>query len=648
MLNIELRNKIDNIWTNFWNSGITNPLTVIEQITYLMFMKQLDEKEMLKERISKRTGKEYKSIFTDEECRWSVIKFRNSTEMLKLTSEKAFPFIRDYAGENSTFSQYMRNASFLITEPELLYNSIQAIDKLPMDNIDIKGDLYEYLLSKLTTAGVNGQFRTPLHIRKLMVKLTDPNINDIICDPSCGTAGFLIEASDFILEKYTSNVIVDDDGVVHNKIGDKLSEEQRQHFATKMFYGNDFDVTMLRIAAMNCIIHGIEPPNIFNYDSLSTSYNEENKYTLVLANPPFKGNVNEKLINKSLKKVIKAKKTELLFIALILRILDVGGRCAIIVPEGVLTEASKKDGRTLREKLINENQLEAVISLPHTIFKPYASVATSILIFSKSGRTDKVWMYKLENDGYSDGSVKIPTPDKDDIPDILNHWSKIKNGNYKEVSGKHRFVDKQEIIENDYQLITRMYLDVVKLTDKYKYEKLGVLCTIEKGNVPASANSDGKFILVTTAEEFKKCDTYEYEDEAVCIPLVSSTGHGHASIKRVHYVSDKFSAATIMAVLRVKDKSILNTKYLYYILQNYKDEIIVPLMAGAANVSLSIPKIESIKIPLPSLKEQEELIEKLENNSREIIKLKENLKNCEENQEKYNSEFKDIFKYKES
>lgn len=319
-----------------------------------------------------------------------------------------------------------------------------------------------------------------------------------------------------------------------------------------------------------------------------------------------------------------------------------GGRGAVIVPEGVLVGASNVQVE-LRKKLIENCELRAVISMPSKVFKPYAKVSTGILIFTKGGYTDKVWMYKLENDGFSDNSVRVETPNENDIPDILRLWDDIKNKNYKEVPGKHRFVDKQEIIENDYQLMPRLYLDKIKLNDKYEYHKLEDLCTVEKGSISASTKSEGDFKFVTTAEEFKRCKDYVYDDEAVCIPLVSSTGHGQASIKRLHYVSGKFSVATIMAVLRVKDKSKLNTKYLYYMLQNFKDEMLVPLMSGAANVSLNIPKIQSIKIPVPSIDEQNQIIEKLEKNISTMIELENKLDECKRLQEKYNSEFKNIF-----
>ena len=630
MLNSEIKSKIDRLWDSFWSGGISNPLTVVEQISYLLFIKKLDDIEIAKEKKAKRIRRPYTTVFekyiqdmeqsevtrlnlNTDNLRWSEFVHYDSENMFKNMQDKVFPFLKSYSDDESIFSDQMKDAVFLIQKPSLLYEAVQLISSINLDDNDTNGDLYEYLLSKLATAGVNGQFRTPRHIINMIVELMDPTIEDVITDPSCGTAGFLVSASEYILRKYTDkdSVFIDEDGILHDKIGDKIDSDGWDHYKNKMFNATEFDPSMFRIAAMNLMLHGIENPQITQVDALSSQYDEEDKYSLVLANPPFKGSIDEGDINKSLRSVVKTKKTELLFLALIDRILDMGGRGAVIVPEGVLVGASNVQVE-LRKKLIENCELRAVISMPSKVFKPYAKVSTGILIFTKGGYTDKVWMYKLENDGFSDNSVRVETPNEIDIPDIVRLWDDIKNKNYKEVQGKHRFVDKQEIIENDYQLMPRLYLDKIKLNDKYEYHKLEDLCTVEKGSISASTKSEGDFKFVTTAEEFKRCKDYVYDDEAVCIPLVSSTGHGHASIKRLHYLSGKYSVATIMAVLRVKDKSKLNTKYLYYMLQNFKDEMLVPLMSGAANVSLNIPKIQSIKIPVPSIDEQNQIIEKLE------------------------------------
>ena len=558
MLNSEIKSKIDRLWDSFWSGGISNPLTVVEQISYLLFIKKLDDIEIAKEKKAKRIRRPYTTVFekyiqdmeqsevtrlnlNTDNLRWSEFVHYDSENMFKNMQDKVFPFLKSYSDDESIFSDQMKDAVFLIQKPSLLYEAVQLISSINLDDNDTNGDLYEYLLSKLATAGVNGQFRTPRHIINMIVELMDPTIEDVITDPSCGTAGFLVSASEYILRKYTDkdSVFIDEDGILHDKIGDKIDSDGWDHYKNKMFNATEFDPSMFRIAAMNLMLHGIENPQITQVDALSSQYDEEDKYSLVLANPPFKGSIDEGDINKSLRSVVKTKKTELLFLALIDRILDMGGRGAVIVPEGVLVGASNVQVE-LRKKLIENCELRAVISMPSKVFKPYAKVSTGILIFTKGGYTDKVWMYKLENDGFSDNSVRVETPNENDIPDILRLWDDIKNKNYKEVPGKHRFVDKQEIIENDYQLMPRLYLDKIKLNDKYEYHKLEDLCTVEKGSISASTKSEGDFKFVTTAEEFKRCKDYVYDDEAVCIPLVSSTGHGHASIKRLHYVSGKF------------------------------------------------------------------------------------------------------------
>ncbi|MBT2685312.1 N-6 DNA methylase [Bacillus sp. ISL-37] len=642
MLNSD-KNKIDNLWSSFWSGGISNPIIVIEQITFLLFIKGLDDKELLAERKAKRIGRKHTSTFPDENLRWSKLKQLPSDELYEVMLNKVFPFIRNI-GKDVLLGKFMKDANLMIQKASLLHEAVQVIDTLNLDNKDTNGDLYEYLLSKLSTAGVNGQFRTPRHIINLMVKLTDPKIDDTICDPAAGTAGFLVGAAEHILKKYTNpdNIFIDEEGIVHDKLGDLLTTEQLSHYNTNMFYGSDFDTTMIRIAAMNLILHGIENPNMIYADSLSSNYDESEKYSLVLANPPFTGSIDKSDINASLKKVLITEKTELLFVAQILRILELGGRCAVIVPEGVLTEASKKPGEKLRKLLVNENQLEAVISMPHTIFKPYASVSTSILIFKKGGQTKKVWMYSMENDGFSKDAQKTPI-DQNDIPDILEQWDLIKNGTYNPLSGKHRIVSKEEIKQNNYELITRYYLNTVELNNEYEDVQLSDICEIFKGTIPASTKSEGEFPFVTTAEEFKYCKNYHVENEAVCIPLVSSTGHGHASIKRLHYVEGKFSAATIMAVLTVKDKTIVSTRYLYYFLQNFKDDLLVPLMKGSANVSLSLGKIGQVRIPLPKLNEQENMIKKFVENEKRISELKKEMNLRENMKLKLSEDFREEF-----
>lgn len=477
MLNTELRSKIDKLWDNFWSGGISNPLTVVEQISYLLFIKRLDDKEILAEKKANQLRKPYQPNFPTEDCRWSVFKHYTPQKMLDTMLVNIFPFIKTYGIDetnpenNTAFNEYMKDAVFMIQKASLLYEAVQLIDSINMDDQDTKGDLYEYLLSKLSTAGVNGQFRTPRHIIKMMVELLEPNIDDIICDPACGTAGFLVTAAEYILQKYTSPELVftDEDGNVHDKIGDKLTKAQWDHYQSKMFYGTDFDTSMLRVSAMNLMLHGFDNPNVKYADTLSSGYEEENHYTMILANPPFKGSLDEADINASLRKVVKTKKTELLFLALMLRTLDLGGRCAVIVPDGVLFSSSIAH-KNIRQLLVEENQIEGIISMPSGVFKPYAGVSTAIVIFTKGGRTDKVWFYDMKADGFSLDDKRNPI-ENNDIPDILKSWKKCKvDSEIKpEKKDKWFWTDKAEIIENGYDLSISKYKK--SEYEQIKYEK---------------------------------------------------------------------------------------------------------------------------------------------------------------------------------
>ena len=403
MLSAEIKSKIDRLWNNFWSGGISNPLTVIEQISYLLFIKRLDDIDNAKAKRANRMEVPYTSLFKDlndkliadnkstydfnyELLKWSEFQHLDVNEMFDVVSQKVFPAIKMLGGTDSSFTAEMKDAVFMIPKPSLLQESVRLIEGINMDDADTKGDLYEYLLSKLATSGVNGQFRTPRHIIRMMVELMDPTSEDKICDPACGTAGFLINSLEYILEKYTrpESVFTDEEGNLHNRIGDMMSNEEWDHFRKDMFYGFDFDPSMVRIASMNLMLHSIDNPNIRQIDAMSKAYDEENKYTLVLANPPFKGSIDANDINPTLTKGAKTTKTELLFMKLINRILDLGGRCAVIVPDGVLFGSSKAH-KDIRKALVEENALEGVISMPSGVFKPYAGVSTAILIFTKGG-----------------------------------------------------------------------------------------------------------------------------------------------------------------------------------------------------------------------------------------------------------------------
>ena len=464
MLNTEIKSKIDKLWNNFWSGGISNPLTVIEQISYLLFIKRLDDIDNVNEKRANRLGRKYESVFSEELMKWSQFKHLDVENMFEVVSQKVFPFIKSMGGENSSFTAEMKDAVFMIPKASLLQESVRLIDGINMDDADTKGDLYEYLLSKLATSGVNGQFRTPRHIIRMMVELMDPSAEDRICDPACGTAGFLINSLEYLLEKYTreESVFTDEEGNVHNRIGDMMTPEEWDHFRSNMFYGFDFDPSMVRIASMNLMLHSVDNPNVRQTDTLSKSFEEENKYSLVLANPPFKGSIDKEDISPSLAKGAKTTKTELLFMKLITRILDLGGRCAVIVPDGVLFGSSKAH-KDIRKGLVEENALEGVISMPSGVFKPYAGVSTAILIFTKGGETDKVWFYDMQSDGYSLDDKRTKLEKDGDIPDIIESWRKVKED--KELKPEENdqwfWVEKNEIAENGYDLSINKYKEVV-------------------------------------------------------------------------------------------------------------------------------------------------------------------------------------------
>lgn len=478
MLNSGIKSKIDKLWNGFWSGGISNPLTVIEQISYLLFIKRLDDIDNANEKRSNRIGRPHNSTFKElndklneknndensnfnwELLKWSNFKHLEVEKMFEVVSQKVFPAIKLMGGEESSFTAEMKDAVFMIPKPSLLQESVRIIDGINMDDADTKGDLYEYLLSKLATSGVNGQFRTPRHIIRMMVELMDPTSEDKICDPACGTAGFLVNSLEYILEKYTrqESIFTDENGIVHNRIGDMMSNEEWEHFRNEMFYAFDFDPSMVRIASMNLMLHSIDNPNVRQMDAMSKRYEEENKYTLVLANPPFKGSIDEGDINPTLSKGAKTTKTELLFMKLINRVLDLGGRCAVIVPDGVLF-GSTKAHKDIRKNLIEENALEGVISMPSGVFKPYAGVSTAILIFTKGGETNKVWFYDMQSDGFSLDDKRNKLDDDGDIPDIIEKWKAIKEDKTTEPTEEDKWfwVEKEKIVSNGYELSINKY-----------------------------------------------------------------------------------------------------------------------------------------------------------------------------------------------
>ena len=454
MLTGELKNKIDAIWEMFWTGGIVNPLDVVEQMTYLMFIHDLDETDAKKAKSSMMLELPYTSIFEGhDQYKWSVFRDLPAEKMYELMQTEIFPFIKNlHGGKDTTYSKYMADAIFKIPTPQLLSKIVDALDTLYVDmakNIeaDTKGDVYESLLAKLSTAGVNGQFRTPRHIIRMMVEMLDPKPDDTICDPACGTSGFLVAAGEYLKEKYNNEIF--------------YNSERKDHYNNHMFFGYDMDRTMLRVGAMNMMTHGVDNPNIDYRDSLSDQNVDTGRYSVILANPPFKGSLDADTVSTDLLKVCKTKKTELLFLALFLRMLKVGGRCACIVPDGVLFGSSTAH-KAIRKEIIDGNRLEAVISMPSGVFKPYAGVSTGILIFTKTGHggTDKVWFYDMTADGFSLDDKRTPVSEND-ISDIIARFHNLDAEDGRERTDKSFFVPKQEIIDNDYDLSINKYKKTV-------------------------------------------------------------------------------------------------------------------------------------------------------------------------------------------
>jgi len=491
-----IKSQIDQIWNAFWSGGISNPLEVIEQITYLLFLRRLDDLHTLeenkaarlkqpierrvfpkgKDKIGKDGGRSY------EDLRWSRFKHFAPAEMFEVIGQHAFLFLREglaknMGGEDSTYAKHMKDARFTIPTPALLSKVVDLLDAVPMEDRDTKGDVYEYMLGKIASAGQNGQFRTPRHIIRLMVELTAPKPDDVICDPACGTAGFLVTAGEYLRERHPQ--------LLHDS-------KQRKHFHDRMFHGFDFDSTMLRIGSMNMLLHGVENPDITYRDSLAQEHSgEDEKYTLVLANPPFAGSLDYETTAKDLQQIVKTKKTELLFLALFLRLLKPGGRAAVIVPDGVLFGSSTAH-KALRRILVEDQKLDAVVKLPGGVFKPYAGVSTAILLFTKtnSGGTDHVWFYDVRADGWSLDDKRTPllTEDKigpvpsaalgvedhtrNNLPDIVARWS---NRNSEELNrprtAQSFCVPKADIADQGYDLSLNRYKEAVHKEIEYRKPK---------------------------------------------------------------------------------------------------------------------------------------------------------------------------------
>ena len=470
MITGELKNKIDGLWDVFAAGGLVNPLEVIEQITYLMFIRDLDDVDNKREKESAMLGLPYTSVFAEEvkigdrsidgkQLKWSVFRDFPAGRMYTVMQEWVFPFIKNlHSDKNSAYSKYMDDAIFKLPTPLLLSKVVDSLDEIyeimnKTQSSDVRGDVYEYLLNKIASAGRNGQFRTPRHIIRMMVEIVDPKPDDVICDPACGTSGFLVSAAEYLKETKKEEIFFDKD--------------KKEHYMNTMFNGFDMDRTMLRIGAMNMMTHGIENPFIEYRDSLSDQNSDHDKYSLILANPPFKGSLDADAVSADLLKVCKTKKTELLFLALFLRMLKVGGRCACIVPDGVLFGSSKAH-KDIRKHIVEDNMLEAVISMPSGVFKPYAGVSTAILVFTKTnhGGTDNVWFYDMTADGYSLDDKRTPV-NESDIPDIIERFKNLDKEADRKLTDKSFMVPKQDIVDNDYDLSINKYKEVEYVKVEY-------------------------------------------------------------------------------------------------------------------------------------------------------------------------------------
>jgi len=420
----KLRSQVDSLWDKVWSGGLSNPLDAIEQLSFLFFLKQLDEREQDAERAAKKRGQKFEPLFTQQELRWSYWSQLPGDKAITIVKEKVFPFLKKLGAKTGSFGEHMATAEFKINKASLLIEACKAIDEMQISsqNQDVQGDLYEYLLSRLNTAGTNGQFRTPRHIIRMMVQMIDPQPGERIIDPAAGTCGFLVNAWQHLLETHTDkrDLKYDDEGWPHGLTGSKLKPEEWKFSQNEAFTGYDSDsgMTMLRIGSMNLMLHGLTSPRFHYADTLSKAFAEESRYDVVLANPPFKGAIDASDVNPTLP--AKVKKTEILFLHLFLRLLDNGGRGAVIVPDGVLFGSSNAHVEA-RKKLIEENRLDAVVSMPAGVFRPYAGVSTAILFFTKGAKTDRIWFYDMEHDGLSLDDKRQRVPESD-IPDVLECW----------------------------------------------------------------------------------------------------------------------------------------------------------------------------------------------------------------------------------
>lgn len=497
MITGEIKNRIDGIWDAFWTGGITNSITILEQMTYLFFMKMLDDAQLKKEATASVFGVEISDpVFgkdmwhnpdTDkdvpyETLRWNIFKNYEPSKMFNIVRNDVFPFIKNLNNSSSSsYSKFMKDAVFLIQNPRTLLKVIEGIDGLDMNNRDAMGDVYEYVLGKMAASGTNGQFRTPRHIIRMMVELMKPTLKDVICDPAMGSAGFIVESAKYVQEVYKQEL---------------LKKENTQHFKKGMFHGFDTDSTMLRIGAMNLMLHGADDPDISYQDSLSADNTDTDKYTLCLANPPFAGSVDKEIISKSLSAIAPTTKTELLFVALFIRMLQLGGRCASIVPDGVLFGNSKAH-KAVRKELVDKHRLQAVISMPSGVFQPYSGVSTAILIFTKTnaGGTDKVWFYDMKADGYSLDQRRTEVAEND-IPDVISRFHNLTAEETRTRKEQSFLVPVEEIREKDYDLSMNKYKEIEREDVEYEQPDiiLGRIDTLQSQITEALAEFREKYM----------------------------------------------------------------------------------------------------------------------------------------------------------
>ena len=461
MITGEKKQQVDNIWQIFWNSGFTQPSAIFEQITYCLFMKMLDEKQLEKESVANLTGDkllnptfpegDWHNPSTDQdvpynELRWHIFKEFEPSHMLNRVRNDVFIFLRGIGGSGSAYSKAMEDTVFQITNARLLSRVVEGIEELASDGADMMGDVYEYMLGKMAASGTNGQFRTPRHIIRMMVELMRPTLDDTICDPAMGSAGFIMEAAEYIKEHQNDEL---------------LNIDIMNRFRSEIFHGSDSDASMMRIGCMNMMLHDVDEPQLYYRNSLSDENNDTNKYTLCLANPPFAGSLDQDDIAQTLKAAVKTKKTELLFLALMMRMLQSGGRCASVVPDTVLT-GDAQAYKTIRSALVDNHCLQAVITMPSGVFQPYSGVSTAIIIFTKTGTggTDKVWFYDMRADGFSLTTQRTPTPEQNDIPDIISRFYNLEAETERNRKEQSFFVSADEIRKNGDDLRYKRYYEV--------------------------------------------------------------------------------------------------------------------------------------------------------------------------------------------